>query len=228
MKSAYIFLIMAGVIALLIWRLSVVNQKLDSSNSVLSEKSDSIRYFRSESGKQVAVKSVAEITKADLKSHYQDLAADLQDMKIKLNSVRAVLKAVVEAKGEGTVKIVRDTIFAPGYVPFIQDSVFINDSYLSLKAQIIPGTNDSYLSYKYVYQDSIVMAISEKKKWLFGKKTLYGSVRMSNPNARATNQTSILIKQRDRRFNLSIGISYLPFDNSFSPGVNIGYSLFRF
>lgn len=230
MKSTPYFLAsMALVIAFLIWRLSVVNRKLDSSNSALTEKSDSIRYFRSAIGKQVAVKSAAEVTKEDLKEHYQDLAAKLKDMEVKISSIRAVSESSIEATGEGTVIIIRDTIRLPGHIPFIQDSVFIDDSYLKLRAQIIPGTRDSYLAYRYTYQDTIVMSISGKKKWLLGKETLIGSARLSNPSANVTNMTSILVKQpRDKRFVLSVGVIYDPFSNRFAPGLSCGYALLKF
>lgn len=230
MKATPYFLAsMALVIAFLIWRLSVVNRKLERSESVLIEKTDTIRYFKAKSGKIVAEKAGAEITKEDLKDHYQDLAADLQDMKVKLNSVRAVLKAVVQSQGQGKALIVRDTIQLPGYIPFIQDSVFIDDSYLKLRAQIIPGTRDSYLAYRYTYQDTIVMSISGKKKWLFGKETLIGSARLSNPSAKVTNMTSVLIKQpRDKRFVISAGLIYDPFSSRFAPGLSCGYALLKF
>jgi hypothetical protein len=218
-------LIMAGVIAFLIWRLNRVSSARDSANSALTEKSDSIRYFRSESGKQVAVKSAAEITKADLKSHYQDLASDLQDMKIKLNSVRAVLKAVVQSQGQGVVTIVHDTVRVPGVAPVVLDSILINDSWLRLSGRL----HNSEFRYKYSYSDSIVMAISRKRKGWFGKDYLIGSARLSNPSARVINQTSILIKHpRDKRFNVSIGAGYDPFTNQVRPGLYIGYSLLKF
>lgn len=224
-RIAYLLASMALVIAFLIWRLSVVNRKLDSSNSALTEKSDSIRYFRSESGKQVAVKSAAEITKADLKEHYQDIEANLRDMKIKLNSVRAVLKAVVQSQGQGVVTIVHDTIRVAGVAPVVLDSILIDDSFLRLSGRL----HNSEFRYKYSYSDTIVMSISGKKRWLFGKETLIGSARLSNPNARAVSQTSILIKgARDRRFVLSAGLNYNPFTNTFAPGIHAGYALIKF
>lgn len=220
----YLLASMALVIAFLIWRLSIVSRKLDSSDSALIEKTDSIRYFNSKSGKTVAVKAAAEITKADLKEHYQDLAADLQDMKVKLNSVRAVLRAVVEAKGEGGVTIVHDTVRLPGVVPVILDSVFISDGWLSLRG----GIKDQQFGYRYTYQDSIVMSNSAKKKWLFGKETLIGSARLSNPSARVTSMTSILIKQpRDKRFVISAGLNYNPFTNTVAPGIHCGFALIK-
>jgi hypothetical protein len=227
MKPAYIFLIMAGVIAFLLWRLNRVAGKLERTDSVLSEKTDSIRYWKSRSGKTVASKTAAEISPREIDKHYQDISAELKDMRIKLSQVRAVLKASIEATGEGKVIIVRDTIFAPGYVPFIQDSVFIDDSYLRLKAQVIPGTNESYLAYKYTYSDTVLWAAYDKKKWIFGNERLYADFRLSNPNARAVNMTSVLIRQRDKRFNVSIGAGYDPFTNQVRPGIYLGYSLIR-
>jgi hypothetical protein len=220
--SSYIFLIMAGVIAFLLWRLAAVNRKLESSAAVLQEKDAQITYFKAQSGKTVGVKPAAEISKSDLQKHYSDLSADLKDMKIKLNSVRAVLKAVVQSQGQGMVTIVHDTVRLPGLVPIVLDSVFIDDHYLSLRG----GIKGQQFGYKYTYQDSIVFAISSRKK-LFGKETLIGSAKLSNPNAKSISQTAILIERRNRRFVISGGLNYDPFSNRFSAGLHAGYALIK-
>lgn len=225
MKSdALLWLLMMAVILGLAAFGVYLGVKLDSAQSVILEKDAKIEYWKSESGKTVSSKPAAEITKADLQKHYQDLAADLKDMQIKLNQVKAVLKAVVEAKGQGIVSIVHDTIEVPGAVPIVLDSIFIDDSYLSLKG----GIKNQQFGYKYTYSDSILFALVRKRKGLFGKSTLYGEVRMSNPNSRAVGQTSILIRERPKRFYIGVGASYNPFTNRLEPGVQAGYRLIQF
>lgn len=211
-----------AVIAFLIWLLNRSNDKLARTDSVLSEKSDSIRYWKSRSGKTVATKQAAEITPRDLKEHYKEIAADLRDMKVKLNSVRAVLKAVVESNGQGVPIIIRDTVRIGAES---RDSLFVNDGYLDFRSSI-SFTEDA--GYKYTYQDSILFALVRKRKGWFGKESLYGEVRMSNPNSRSTGQTSILIRERQKRFVISAGVSYDPFGNQLVPAVHAGYALFKF
>jgi len=211
-------LLIVVLLFLYAWNL---RSKLESATSVLQEKEAQIGYFKANSGKVVAEKPAAQISKADLKEHYADLSKDLRDMKIKLSRLDAILKAAIEAKGEGVVTIVRDTVRVPGMPQALSDSLFIDDGYLSLKAAI-PGR------YRYFYQDSIVMAISGKKKWVFGNEVLYGSARLSNPNARATSLTSVLMKHRDKRFVISLGANYDPFSNRLSPGIHAGYALIKF
>lgn len=198
--------------------------KLDSAESVIREKDAKIDYWRTEAGKTVSSKPAAEITKADLQEHYHDVAADLKDMQIKLNQVKAVLRAVVEAKGEGIVRIIRDTVrVATGLES--RDSLFVDDGFLDFRSSI-SFTEDA--GYKYTYQDSILFALVRKKKGLFGKKELYGQVRMSNPSSRAIGQTSILISERQKRFYVGVGASYNPFTNQLEPGVQAGYKLISF
>jgi uncharacterized protein DUF6549 len=217
-------LLIMVLIFLYAWNL---RSKLESATSVLQEKDAQLTYFKANSGKTVSEKPGAEISRQDFEKHYSDLAADLKDLKVKIRSLNAVFKAAIEAKGEGVVTIVRDTVRLPGYIPFIMDSVFIDDSYLKLKAQIIPGTFESKLSYSYTYQDSIVMAIAGKRKWFLGNERLYGSARMSNPNARSLSQTAVLLKQRDKRFVISLGANYDPFSNRVSPGIHCGWALIK-
>jgi len=201
-----------------------LRSKLERSESILTEKESQITYFKSQSGKTVSEKPAAEISKSDLEKHYSDIAADLRDMKIKFSRLEAVSKAAIEAKGEGVVTIVRDTIPVPGSVPVILDSVFITDGWLDLRG----GIKGQRFGYTYSYQDSIVMAISGKRKWFLGNERLYGSARVSNPNARATSLTSVLLKHRDKRFVISLGANYDPFTNRFSPGIHAGWSLLKF
>lgn len=221
----YLLAILALIIAFLLWRDSRRSAKLESAQSALTEKSDSIRYFVSESGKTVSEKSAADITRDDLEEHYPDIVAELKDLKIELKNVRAVLRANIEAQGSGVVTIIRDTIRVSGTAPVIQDSVNINDGYLSMAGWI----NGRQFRYQYAYQDSIIFSISGKKKWLFGKESLIGSARMSNPNATVLNQNAILIKEaRDKRFVISVGVGYAPFSNQFSPSIHAGYALVKF
>jgi hypothetical protein len=224
MKASYIFLIMAGVIAFLIWRLNRVSGKLERTDSVLGEKSDSIRYWKSRSGKTVASKTAAEISAKDLEKHYSSLAADLRDLKVKVSSLKAVLKASIEATGAGQVRIVRDTIRLTGGAVMQRDSLFFEDGYLNLLALVNPGIGGTC---RYTYSDTVLWAAYDKKKWIFGNERLYADFRLSNPNARAVNMTSVLIRQRDKRFNVSIGAGYDPFTNQVRPGIYVGYSLIR-
>lgn len=220
----YLLASMALVIAFLIWRLSVVNRKLDSSAGVLQEKEAQITYFKAQSGKTVGVKPAAEVSKADLKEHYATLTADLRDMKVELSRLRTAVRVQFQAIGRGEAIIVRDTIRLPGLQDQATDSVFVNDGYLSLKARIGPT-----FRYQYTYQDSVIVAVSGKKKWLFGKEVLQGTVKFGNPNARAINQTAVVLQgARDKRFYIGVGASYDLLTNTVAPGIHAGYSLIRF
>lgn len=214
--AAVITLVLIG--ALLLWQQD--RTKRFSAESALTEQQAKTIYWQTEAGKTVSSKPAAEITKADLQEHYQDIAAELKDMKIKLNQVKAVLKATIEASGEGVGLIVHDTVLlATG--PESRDSLVTNDGYLNHR---IAANNAGY---KYTYRDSILFALVRKRKGWFGKESLYGEVKMSNPASRSIGQTSILIRERQKRFNVSVGAGYDPFSNSVRPGVFIGYSLIK-
>lgn len=222
--TPYLLASMALVIAFLIWRLSVVNRKLDSSAGVLQEKEAQITYFKAQSGKIVGVKPAAEVSKADLQKHYASLSAELQDMKVELSRLRTAVRVQFQAIGKGEAIIVRDTIRLPGLQDQATDSVFVNDGYLSLKARI----GDKF-RYKYGYQDSVIVAVSGNKKWIFGNEVLQGTVKFGNPNARAINQTAVALQgARDKRFVISAGLNYNPFTNTVAPGIHCGWALIKF
>lgn len=210
--------------AFLFWRISVVNRKLDSSAGVLQEKEAQITYFKAQSGKTVGIKPAAEVSKSDLQKHYATLTADLRDMKVELSRLRTAVRVQFQAIGRGEAIIVRDTIRLPGLQDQATDSVFVNDGYLSLRARIGPT-----FRYQYTYQDSVIVAVSGKKKWLFGKEVLQGTVKFGNTNARTISQTAVVLQgARDKRFYIGVGASYDPLTNTVAPGIHAGYSLIRF
>jgi len=222
-------LITVGVLLILcgylFWRLETKSRQLESKTSALEEKEATIREFRTASGRTATEKPTAEISNADFEKHYADIVKDLrQDMDIKLRNVVGVLKAEIEAQGKGELILVRDTIRVPGAVPMVLDSAFIDDGYLKLKGGITART----FGYNYNYSDSLIFAVHSSRKWFLGNEKLVGTGRLSNPNAKITNQTSIVIRKRDKRFVISAGVGYNPFTNQVVPSVHAGYALFKF
>jgi hypothetical protein len=194
-----------------------------SIKSLVDEKEATIREFRTVQGKTATEKVTAEVSKQDLKDHYPELTKELADLKIQVRQLQGILTTTIEAKGKGEVIIVRDTIRLPGAVPVILDSVKINDGYLRFKGQAKNGL----FGYSYTYQDSMTFAIARKRNWLFGKETLYGTGKLQNPNAKITNQTSLVIKNRDKRWNVSAGVGYDFYGKRVVPTVYAGYSLIK-
>jgi hypothetical protein len=220
-----ILVLLTGCVALYyLWRRD--SNKLASAESVLTEKEATIKYLKSESGRTISQKPVPEISKADFEKHYADLARELkEDFNLKLRNVRTALQAEIQAQGKGVVTVVRDTIYQPNGSSIEIDSIFVRDGYLSLTG----GMADRTFGYKYTYQDTAIFAISTTKKWLFGKESLTGSVRLSNRNARVISQTAVSIKDyRDKRFVVSVGAGYDPFGNRFVPSIHFGWALLKF
>jgi hypothetical protein len=223
-KTLLIVAALVMVIVYLVFRLETKSRQLESKTSALEEKEAVIREFRTASGKTATEKVTAEINKSDLKDHYPEVTKELADLKIQLRNLKGVLTASIAANGKGEVIIVRDTIRVPGAVPVILDSVKINDGYLRFKGQSKAGM----FGYAYTYADSITFAIHSKKKWFLGSEKLYGTGKLQNPNAKITNQTSIVIPTRDKRWNVSAGVGYDFYGKRIVPTVYAGYSLIRF
>lgn len=229
MTRAALYLVAACLlVVLLLWTRYQYQQQFDSLNSIIKEQNGVITYWQTEAGKVASTKPAAEIMKSDLNDHYPEIVKEIKDLRIEIKNLRAISKASFEAIGEGKIKIIHDTIELPGYIPFIRDSVFIDDHYMKLKAQVIPGTHDSYLAYKYIYQDTVIAAVAWKRKGWFGKRSLEGTFRLSNPKARAISQTSILISEKPKRFYVGVGASYNPFTNTFAPSVHAGMAIIKF
>jgi hypothetical protein len=215
--------ILFGLVVYLLIRLETLSGQLESKTSALEEKEAVLKVWETKSGKTATEKVTAEVSKSDLKEHYPELTKELADLKIQIRQLRGILTTTIEAKGKGEVIIVRDTIRVAGAVPVVLDSIKINDGYLRFKGQSKAGM----FGYAYTYADSITFAIHSKKRWFLGSEKLYGTGKLQNPNAKITNQTSLVIKNRDKRWNVSAGVGYDFYGKRIVPTVYAGYSLIK-
>lgn len=226
-KYAVWVLVALLALALVILYSAYQGQKMtaESRHSIIMEQNAQIEYRKTREGQIIADKVAAEARAADLEDAYPRLAKVItEQMDIRLKNLRTAIQAEFQAMNSGTSTVIRDTIYREGKSVAV-DSVKINDGYLSLKGEIETGK----FAWDYSYQDSVTIALHVKKKWLFGKETLYSSIMLKNPNAKVVNSTTVQIKgARDKRFNISVGVSYDPFRNQFSPSINAGWALIRF
>lgn len=222
-----ISLIAAGVLIYVLWT-DRQQAKKDVRNyqSIVREKEAEITYRKDSEGRAIADKVAAQATAKQLEESYPALAKTItEQMDIKLKNLKAVISAQISAQGSGIGIIVRDTIYRETGISNVVDSIYAKDSYLDFRAQVSGAKFD----YKYTYYDSLTFAISTRKKWFLGKEQIYVSGRLSNPGAKVTGQTAVLIdKYRDKRFSVNVGVLYDPFNNRFVPGVGVGFALFKF
>lgn len=221
-------------LALIVLYSAYQGQKMtaESRHSIIMEQNAQIEYRKTKEGQIIADKVAAEARAADLEDAYPRLAKVLtEQMDIKLKNLRTSIQAEFEALNSGTSTVIRDTIYREGKSVGIQKSVKIDDGYLRMIGILIPSNSTELekMDWNYSYQDSVTIALHVKKKWLFGKETLYSSIMLKNPNAKVVNSTTVQIKgARDKRFNISVGVSYDPFRNQFGPSISAGYALFKF
>lgn len=110
-----------------------------------------------------------------------------------------------------------------------QFAILIQDGYLDAQVDVYDSLTAPYT---YTYTDTAKMAFHDSKKWLLGKKTLYGSVMLSNPNAKITNTQSFMIdKAKDLRWGIGPYFGWgvnEELQPQFSIGISVQYSLIKF
>lgn len=209
-------------------RLQSQRRNNDITKAILREKTDSISYWKNKHGQVVSEKAAAEIRTKDFEEHYQqDVKRLKEELNISTKELKAYVKAQFAAQGTGSTTIVHNHYTDSTGAQVVKPVFNIDDGYLALDAAI----NGNQVDYNYTYNDDFIYAFHTKKDWFFGKEKLYGSGRLSNPNARITNATNVLINNyRDKRWVISAGVSYLPFlpESPVQLSVTFGYALIKF
>lgn len=206
----------------------------DTSNKyaqVITEQQAEIEYRKTQNGRLLASKTAAELTTQQLVKAYPDIVKQITDeFDVKLNNVKAFMKNEFEAHGSGNSTIVHNHYDSAGAQ--VSTKVMVDDGYLSFRATIYDSLNAPY---EYVYRDTVSTVISTKRKWIFGKETLTASTQFSNPSSKSVSMTNLIMNNyRDKRWNISAGISWLPISKvdkpieRFQPTISIGRTLFKF
>lgn len=231
MKHPTYLLIIAGLLFLSLHfyeRLQSQRRNNDITKSILREKTDSVAYWKNKHGQVVSEKAAAEIRAKDFEEHYQEDVKHLkEELNISTKELKAYVKAQLAAQGTGSTTIVHNHYIDSTGAQVVKTGFNIDDGYLALDAAI----NGDQVDYNYTYNDDFIYAFHTKKDWFFGKEKLYGSGQLSNPNARITNATNVLINDyRDKRWVVSAGVSYLPFlpESPVQLSVTFGYALIKF
>jgi septal ring factor EnvC (AmiA/AmiB activator) len=224
-----IILIAALALVLTIGWASISNEIEDKRTlrrmeSVISEKNAELEFFRSQTGKLLAQKNAAELRSKELEEAYPEIYNTLKkDFDIKVKDLKAYIKNEFKATGSGNADINNHYTTIIGGKE--ATSLSVNDGYLAFEAVVKDSLNAPYT---YTYSDTIQQAIAVKKKWILGRERLYGTATLSNPNAKVTGSTNVLINDyRDKRFGVGPFIGYNPFTNGVTIGIGVQYSLIK-
>lgn len=218
-----LLLLALGFAAMHIRRINAENK---SKDTIIAEKNDSIRYHKNETGRVVAEKLAAEATAKELAAAYPKLKEELlREFDVKLKDVKAYVKNTFQATGSGNAEIHNHytlTDSSGRKVPYWE--LRVQDGYLDFRTTVIDSLHSPY---SYAYTDTITTVFATKREHWYSKRKLYASSSLKNKNAKVIGTTNMLVKDyKDQRFILTVGVSYLPFENRWGPSINFGYKLF--
>ena len=206
----------------------------DRKDSVIAEKNAQIKYHVSVTGRVIAEKQAAEATTKEALAAYSEVISQIRkEFDVKTKDIKAFVQASFQAQGSGEATVVNN---------YYQDSTgrtvkakkfLFDDKYLHFESELFDSLQTAFSTY--TYSDSILLAFHAKKKWFLGKETLFASARLSNPSAKVTSSTSVLIKEaRDKRWSIGISAGYGllkvkdEVHTGFFLGPSVSYSLFKF
>jgi len=237
-KDTIFFVVIAALIILLTFqsiRLQKAQTSVEQKESVIAEKNAIIEYHVNEKGQIVAQKQAAEIRAKDLEDAYPKIYESLKrDMDVKIKDLKAFVQNEFEARGSGTGSVTNNNYYDSASGKNIRFKDFhMSDGYLTFDTRLYDSLQSAL--YTYVYSDTAKTAIHAKRKWFLASEKLYATTVFSNPNAKITGTTNILVKDyRDKRFSIGIsaGWGLVKVDNDIHTGWFVGpsvsYSLIKF
>jgi len=204
-------------------------EEVKSRDSVISEKNDVIKYHVNNEGRILGEKKAAEIHAKELEQMYPHVYAELKkEFDIQQKNLKAYIKNEFSAIGTGTGSVVNNHYYDSTTRRNVRFRNFnMDDGYLKFNTTLYDSLFNA--PYSYSYSDTASTVIHKKRKWLLGKEELYSTTKFSNPNAKITGTTNILVKDyRDKRWSVMIGAGYDPFYNKPTAMIGLGYSIFKF
>jgi hypothetical protein len=219
--------ILLGILAVGAQFIMEEDNRIQGYKSALDERDAEITYRKTQEGKLIADKQAAELRAREFQNAYPKLAEQIsRQFDVKLKNLRAVIHAEFEARGSGN-SVVNHYYDSTGHEAY---EIQADDGYLQFKAQVYDSLNAPY---EYTYRDSIRYVFHVKKQGFLGlgKRSLYASGMLSNPSAKITNSTSVLVREaRDKRWGIGpyIGYGFGADGPQTTVGISIHYSLIKF
>lgn len=198
----------------------------DRKDTIIAEKTDSVRHWKTESGRQAIEKTAAIATAKEFKEAYPKFAEELKkEFDVKVKDLKAFVRAEFQARGEGTGSI-SNTYYVDStgqrYKEFTMD-----DGYLKFRTTLFDSL--TMAPYQYTYGDTLTYGFRTKKKWFLGNEKLYGFGGLKNPQAKIINATNVLIDDyKDKRFVVGPYVGYSISGNRVDFGVSLTYAIWKF
>lgn len=235
MKRELIYLIVILALVLIggfLWmELQEVKASDERKDSVIAEKNAQITYRENEKGQIIAEKNAAVLRADEIEKAYPKIAETIQkDFDIKLKKVMVYMESEFAAIGSGTGTITNNHYFDSTSRRQVRFRDFkMDDGFLKFETKLFDSLTTA--QYSYSYNDTIKTVFHSNKKWyhLFKNETYSASTKLSNPNAKVTGTTNILVDTyKDKRFSVGPAVLYDPFNNRFSVGFGVSYSFIKF
>jgi hypothetical protein len=226
------------LILLLAWALERGNKfkaESEQRGTVIDEKNAIIKFHVNDKGQTVADKEAAELRYKDLQKSYPEIYKALKDeMDVNYKRLKAFVQNEFAAHGSGTGSVTNNHYYDSASGKTIKFRDFhMSDGYLTFDTRLYDSLTSSL--YTYVYADTAKTAIHGKKKWFLGSEKLYATTVFSNPQAKITGTTSILVNNyKDKRFSIGVSAGWgivkvgTEVHTGWFVGPTVHYSLYKF
>lgn len=188
--GAFVFLFMAYRKA------RELKKELSNAREIISRQGDTVSHLKDKNGKMFAQVQTTPVTEDNLKRLRDELKAEITTVTGKISRLDNYVRAGYQVTGTATVPITDTVYINPAHQADTLQKISVNDGFLNLDCLLSDSAHCLY-----TYSDTakvIVYHLPAGKWWQFwkwGKKVSYTAVQFRNPNAKALEVESIVIKR---------------------------------
>lgn len=216
------------------------NSKIEIRNrdSAIREKDAVITYKTNREGKIIAEKDAAVLNAKEMREFYPKVVDKIEkSFDVKVKNLKAYMENAFAAQGHGTGTVINNNFYDSAAKKMVAFRDFsMDDGYLKFDTRLYDSLR-TQAPYAYVYRDTVTTVLSSDKRWwqVFRNEHIIGKTSFGNPNSKSVSMTSILKGgDRDKRWALVVGLSYVPFlptdkpIEKIQPTLTFGYTILKF
>lgn len=201
------------------------SESIKSKDSVIQEKNAKIKIIEQRNGKLVFEKQRAVADKETMSHSYGFLKDSLISLGAKMKQLESATFVATQTTGSGTTQA-KDTVLIHDTLKLDAHQIRVSKPFFTLSGTLYPNNK---FDYSYVISDSLALLNTVTRRNVFSKWEYTTRVQSANPDLRVIGLTSLTVKGKESKLDVSLFVGTGFGANGFTPvfiGVGVSRRLF--